>query len=251
MKEFGYSLWTSTTYWEILILLVIICVLLKVCYPKIIGWFGEHWTKQQLKKLPANKYTTLNNIMIRTSRGTCQIDHIVVSVFGIFVIETKQYNGYFTGDKYDKKWVMHSRTGKTYLYENPIRQNYGHVKSICELLNLDETKAFNIVCIPSANVRLKIKHDGELTTIKNIVERITSFDKPVIDNPKEIVKTIIANNIVDIKGRKKHIKEVKKNKPRTNNMCPKCGGTLVKREGQYGSFLGCSNYPKCKYTRNK
>jgi restriction system protein len=30
--------------------------------------------------------------------------------------------------------------------------------------------------------------------------------------------------------------------------CPRCGGALVKREGKYGEFMGCSNYPKCKYT---
>lgn len=30
--------------------------------------------------------------------------------------------------------------------------------------------------------------------------------------------------------------------------CPKCGGDLVKRNGKYGSFLGCANYPKCNFT---
>ena len=31
--------------------------------------------------------------------------------------------------------------------------------------------------------------------------------------------------------------------------CPKCGGRLVSRKGPYGSFLGCSNYPTCKYIK--
>lgn len=35
----------------------------------------------------------------------------------------------------------------------------------------------------------------------------------------------------------------------SNNVCPKCGGTLKEREGKYGKFYGCSNYPKCKYTK--
>lgn len=30
--------------------------------------------------------------------------------------------------------------------------------------------------------------------------------------------------------------------------CPKCGGNLIERSGKYGKFLGCSNYPRCKYT---
>lgn len=32
--------------------------------------------------------------------------------------------------------------------------------------------------------------------------------------------------------------------------CPQCGGRLVPKEGQYGKFMGCSNFPNCKYTRN-
>jgi DNA topoisomerase-1 len=30
--------------------------------------------------------------------------------------------------------------------------------------------------------------------------------------------------------------------------CPKCGAGLVKKDGRFGSFLACSDYPKCKYT---
>jgi len=34
-------------------------------------------------------------------------------------------------------------------------------------------------------------------------------------------------------------------------ICPKCGGKLVDRTGKYGDFIGCSNYPKCRYTLKK
>lgn len=36
-----------------------------------------------------------------------------------------------------------------------------------------------------------------------------------------------------------------------NNLdtCPRCGGNLVERSGKYGKFIGCSNYPKCRYTQ--
>ena len=32
--------------------------------------------------------------------------------------------------------------------------------------------------------------------------------------------------------------------------CPKCGQYLVKRNGKYGAFLGCSGYPGCRYTKD-
>lgn len=36
-----------------------------------------------------------------------------------------------------------------------------------------------------------------------------------------------------------------------NGICPKCGGILVERKGKYGKFIGCNNYPKCRYIKNK
>ena len=33
-------------------------------------------------------------------------------------------------------------------------------------------------------------------------------------------------------------------------ICPKCGGEMKKRSGRFGEFFGCSNYPKCRYTKN-
>lgn len=33
-------------------------------------------------------------------------------------------------------------------------------------------------------------------------------------------------------------------------LCPRCGGELRKRNGKFGEFFGCSNYPACRYTRN-
>ncbi|MFH9458588.1 topoisomerase DNA-binding C4 zinc finger domain-containing protein, partial [Staphylococcus ureilyticus] len=35
-----------------------------------------------------------------------------------------------------------------------------------------------------------------------------------------------------------------------NEKCPRCNHELVVRTGKNGQFLGCSNYPNCKYTKN-
>lgn len=36
-----------------------------------------------------------------------------------------------------------------------------------------------------------------------------------------------------------------------HGVCPRCGGRLVERQGRYGFFFGCSNYPRCKFTSNR
>ena len=59
-------------------------------------------------------------------------------------------------------------------------------------------------------------------------------------------------------NRKKVTKDISKvtetnltlEKENTENICPKCGSKLVKRNGKYGEFFGCSSFPKCKYTKN-
>ncbi|MDR2080359.1 MAG: type I DNA topoisomerase [Campylobacteraceae bacterium] len=55
-------------------------------------------------------------------------------------------------------------------------------------------------------------------------------------------------NELILKG-KKEIQSVKIAIP-TGEKCPECGGELVLRKGRYGEFVACSNYPKCKYTKN-
>ena len=231
------------------ILFFIVVIIVAIFNKQIIGWFGEHWTKQALKKLPKNKYKILNDVFIETNGITHQIDHVVVSSYGIFSIETKQYNGFITGNKYDKNWIRHAGKNK-YYYTNPIRQNYGHVKALSELLNIDESKIFNVVCIPS-KATLKVEHDGELVGYYTLVDKILSYKEVIIKNVDEIVEIINKNNIKDKNIKKEHIRNIKNNIiDKDNNKCPKCGGQLIERTGKYGRFIGCSNYPKCKYTRN-
>ncbi len=250
MFELAINIASSPWYWVILGLCILVSFICLKYGSKITGWFGEKWTKDALDSLDKDKYIVLNDIMIKTKDFTHQIDHRVLSKYGIFVIETKQYNGYIKCSKYDKKWVRYIKGKAPIYYTNPIRQNYGHVKAICELLNISEDKVLNIVCIPSNNVRLEIEHDGELTTGLTINDKITSYKEEIIDNVDELKEKIVINNIVDKEVRKKHNERIQSLKEfYDDKTCPLCGGKLKLRTGKYGNFFGCSNYPKCKYTR--
>ncbi len=253
MGSFYKAILTSPLYLTMIIISLVIIIIYYLFGAKIIGWFGEHLTKEALNTLPKDKYSIINDVFIKVNNSTHQIDHVIVSPYGIFSIETKQYNGYITGNKYDKKWIRHCKH-KKYYYENPIRQNYGHVLAVCDLLHLKEDKVFNIVCIPS-NAKLKIKDNGETQRNTTIVGKIITYNEHIIDNVDEIVNIIKKNNIKDRKRRGQHIKDIKNNVIEDyKDRCPKCGGELVQRESKYGKFLGCSNYPKCKYimkTNNK
>lgn len=79
-----------------------------------------------------------------------------------------------------------------------------------------------------------------------------SYSEEKIKNVNELYDILIENNVKDRKTKKEHIKNIKANVDKKDiSKCPKCGGTLVERESKYGKFIGCSNYPQCKYTRKK
>lgn len=230
-------------------LLMIFAIITTIFYKQILGKIGEFWTSQELRHL-GKEYFVLNDIMLKTKDNiTHQIDHIVLSKYGIFVIETKQYNGYIIGSEYDKKWCI--KAGKRKLYiNNPFFQNYGHVKALEEILQLNEDKFISLVCIPS-NARLEIKSNN-LVRNYNILEKIKSYNQIVLNNCAELYDELKEKNIVDRGERKKHKQyagNVKKEAEIENaDKCPKCGGKLVKRKGKYGEFIGCENFPTCKYT---
>lgn len=109
-----------------LLIVVIVSILAEIYYPKIIGFMREFWLKLELKKLPNNEYLLLNDIMVENEAGTNQIDHILISRYGMFVIEMKNYSGLIKGNSYNNKWSQHIGKYKKCFY-NPIHQNYGHI----------------------------------------------------------------------------------------------------------------------------
>ena len=88
-----------------------------------------------------------------------------------------------------------------------------------------------------------------------MISIIKSYQNIVLESDlQEIYNRIIESNITDKSERKKHVRNIRNrisedNSKVDNMICPKCGGNLVVRNGKYGSFIGCSNYPKCKFTK--
>jgi len=46
------------------------------------------------------------------------------------------------------------------------------------------------------------------------------------------------------------VSKFKKTLQTSRGPCPRCGSDLVEREGLKGSFVGCSSFPKCRYTED-
>ena len=221
---------------------------------KIIGFAGEFWVRKELNKLP-DEYLFLSDVMLEVGGKTTQIDHIVFSKYGIFVIETKQMNTYIIGNEHDKYWVIKAGKNKYYMY-NPIHQNYGHKKAIEQILGLEDNQVIDVVCVSGqANLRIK---SNKVVRVERLVDRILFEKQEKIKDYVKMAHIINDMNIVDKEYRKNHIKSIKENIMNNNeslrkevvmNRCPRCGNELVIRKGKTGEFVGCLSFPKCRYTK--
>ena len=89
-------------------------------------------------KLEKDVYHRLNNVTLPLANGgSTQIDHVIVSVYGIFVIETKNYKGWIYGSEKQKQWTQSFPNGSKFKFQNPLRQNYLHIKTLADLLDLE------------------------------------------------------------------------------------------------------------------
>lgn len=226
--------------------------------PKLLGHRGESIVRSRLDELDKTKYSVLNDLLIPNSKsksGTSQVDHVVVSQHGVFVIETKNYSGQIRGKETDAQWTQVNYRRKDRLV-NPLRQNFGHVQAIRELLG--DSLSVKIVPIVAftgnAELMVDVKPGTHLIYTKNVVKTIEQYNQLVLsaDQVKQIVGKLRSGHIVDRKERKNHTKNIKSalandREAVKNGICPKCGGKIVQRNGKYGAFKSCSNFPKCRY----
>ena len=114
-------------------------------------------------------YHLLNHVTIRLDDGTTQIDHILVSRFGVFVIETKHFSGWIFGSAADTKWTqvyfrMKSR------FQNPILQNFRHICAVRDLLDFLPPGAIKSLVVFSGDAEFKTPLPEGVTTIDGLVE---------------------------------------------------------------------------------
>lgn len=229
-----------------------------------IGERGERRVSSFLEDLPCEDYWVFNDLLICDRNYTTQIDHIIISRFGVFVIETKNLHGKVYGSENAEFWKQYlpdwgyKRYGSTQEHQlrNPIWQNAGHIKTLRRLVFDNDIPIYGIVVFPY-ETELKVNADQPVLKMMNVV--------PFIKKHRDVVLTskqmdFYRRRLLDVSTtseseRKHHRENVVRNKERrdaavANGKCPMCKGNLVLREGRYGRFYGCSNYPKCNYTLN-
>jgi restriction system protein len=226
--------------------------------PVVKGWVGE--TKSKLTQhifLNSKIYHAFNNLIIQEESISTQIDHIVVSRYGIFVVETKNMDGWIFGNEKDERWTQTFLNNKR-TFQNPLRQNYRHTRTLARYLGINHDTIKSVVVFwGDCTFKTRMPENVIRGDILGYTKYIKSHkDIHFTDDEVYAICDKLQNrkDNMDIFSGLRHIKSTKK-RFESNNKCPRCGGDLVERVAKKGerkgqTFLGCSNYPRCNYRKS-
>jgi hypothetical protein len=208
-------------------------------------------------RLPVKTYHAFHNVTLPTPDGTTQIDHIFISCFGIFVVETKNMKGWIFGEEKQKQWTQ-KFFKESFAFQNPLHQNYKHVKTLEALLDVPPNVIHSVVVFMGDST-FKSPMPANVTHGGGYIRYIKSFRDPVLSDAqvREAVTQIQVGRLAPSwKTHRQHVHRLKKCfHPNAQRTCPKCGSPMVLRTARQGTnagkqFRGCSAYPKCRTIQN-
>ncbi len=175
---------------------------------KVKGHVGESKVRKILKSHARQGGRARNDILIPSSRGTTQIDHLLVTRHGIFIGETKNYSGIVQGTENSSTWRQFFPDGYTppRSFLNPIIQNKGHIQAIRALLpEYKDVPIHSLVIFPDSTQFPVVPGVFSMSELKNAI-RFLSSGPPVLsqNDVDRITKAIDKNRITSRKARSKH-----------------------------------------------
>ena len=143
---------------------------------------GEELLARTLQRhFKASDYHLLNHITLKHRGGTTQVDHILVSRYGVFVIETKDYTGWIFANAEHDTWTQVTFTDK-FKFQNPIHQNYGHVRAVQELLDFVPSNAIHSAVVFVGDAEFKTDIPAGVFTLHQLVRHIKAYTEEVLSH---------------------------------------------------------------------
>lgn len=206
---------------------------------------GESYIKSILGESVHGERYIIHDYIFQKDYILTQIDHLVVNNCGIFVIETKNMVGNIFGNDTMDQWTQICDDGRVRNFENPVKQNEKHVNVLKSVLS--DIPIYSIVVFVQDNTE-NIQSDYVVPTF--LLNRKINSEKPALNERQMKVVYESLERYHSTISHEEYVQIIKKYRlDLDNNICPRCGGNLVLRSGQYGQFYGCSNYPKCKFKK--
>ena len=226
------------------------------------GLQGEEELLRRLeRRLPLggdSGYRIVRNLMFETPTGTTQLDFTIVSAFGIFIVEAKNYTGWIFGDPSRPRWTQSLPGGRKFQFQNPINQNFKHLAVLSDKTGIPQNLIFPLVAFADG-CDFKTEMPANVMHFDEVAAYIQRF-KSIIIKPEQLTEIMEAllswDNAIDERKKRDHVQNLKDaHAPASihdrNVLCPVCGNRMVlrrsKRDGN--QFWGCSKYPGCRGIR--
>ena len=116
-------------------------------------------------------YHLLNHVTLQLEDGTTEIDHILVSRFGVFVIETKTFKGWIFANATQAKWTQVLFRYK-FKFQNPIFQNFRHVQAVQARLNFLPPGDVNSVVVFAGEAEFKTEVPAGVFYLSQLVDHL-------------------------------------------------------------------------------
>lgn len=245
------------------------------------GMMGEWFINLGVQLfLDRREYHLLKDVTLPIEQGTTQIDHVVVSRFGVFVIETKNMKGWIFGDPAHQRWTQQIYRRK-HRFQNPLHQNHLHMMTLKSLLGLADHQLHSVICfIGDCTFKTpmpdNVMNRGLIRYIKGKTTQVLTAAEVT-----RVVETIQQGRLAaNRQTHRQHVAQLKArhraapDKPEVSIVtplsqtgysppfkqteasavpppCPRCGGAMVLRTARKGDnqgspFWGCSHFPKCR-----
>lgn len=262
--------------------LLLIALLIKTPWFK--GMIGEWFINVSIRFfLDQREYQLLKDVTLPIPQGSTQIDHVIVSRFGIFVIETKNMKGWIFGNPAHKSWTQQIYRRK-HSFQNPLHQNHLHMMTLKSLLGVADHQLHSVIyfigdCTFKTPMPDNVMNRG---LIRHIKGKTTQVLTPA--EVTRVVETIQQGRLAaNWQTHRQHLAQLKarhgvaSRKPLSvaaepdgqgespspvsaqpiddqSPSCPRCGNTMVLRTASRGEnrgnqFWGCSGYPTCRGIR--
>ncbi|EOR05708.1 nuclease-related domain-containing protein [Acinetobacter genomosp. 15BJ] len=166
--------------------IIILAILTYLKSPYFKGKMGELMVSVHVDKGLGEEYMLLNNVTIPDgAQGTTQIDHILISPYGVFIVETKNYTGWIFGSARQKQWTQKIYK-KSYKFQNPLHQNYKHSKVLEMVLNdVLDPQYLHSVIVFTPRSEFKTEMPENVFRGKAWLKYVKSFNEEVISPMKQ------------------------------------------------------------------
>ena len=221
----------------------------------LIDYTLDHGLYDEEKKLYRNLLVPRQGIT-----DASEIDVLMLHERGSYVFESKYYSGWIFGSEDQRQWTISLNKETKERFYNPVKQNKNHIETLKNALGLPE-EAFVSFIVFSEHCELKsvpkntksmviCQRNHLVKKVRNSLDsRVFRFNHEQLNEAGRKLDDLSKGSTED--ARKEHIEQAKA--VAEGKVCPYCGSKLVERhrKSDGGMFVGCSAFPKCKYTRKK